>query len=286
MKLFFMKIEGAKTPSILLIVILISNVLFSQKREIKYYDSPKRIQIGFSINPSYIPKLKLNQQFGTVKFESGRAIGFEVGFDLKFNLSKSFALNTGFYWGKLPNHIKFSFRNGQYSLVDGYEIDLNDYDYFIGYNYIPLYFEQIIIRKPNIKNSIFLGINIRDYPDGLSSTSYHYGGSDTSKSNETFFDFSIDFNHPYKLRLNYQLGTLFYFKQKNFNHLRVGIFYNFSSENLINGYYEFFKGTLEHTYGTVKSSGSYLAFNISYFFSGKKIKTQDGKKIRLVSTFF
>jgi hypothetical protein len=243
-------------------------LLFGQPEKI--IEPEKKIQIGFQINSTIIPPAKIVRYNGDIDLITRTIIGYEGGITFKTRLNNFFSLNGGVFHGNLPYYFEFELNQKYIEYYKTDEIKSNHISYFNGYKAFRLLLSASIIKSNNLEVSVPLGLSLAHYPVTEMSFQYEYGGLDTNKRNDPLFLLMLDSNFPYKMRLNYQGGINLSWRLKNQNDLGIKMFYNYSPEDVVEGYYGFFMDTPHFTFGKYSMSGSYAGLGINYTLTGRK----------------
>lgn len=249
------------------------------------YNSQKKFQLGFSLNGTIVSPLKIEKVIGVETVISLPSPSYELELNTKFNYNKNLSILANFIYGRLPFHLKFEIPAEKYEYIDYNWACLNTIDYGASYRSFSLNLEYILYRIEKWKFGLIFGIDFKDYKHGITSIEYQY--TDNNDSNINVFNSSFFYNYPkYRIRTNYESGLFVYRKLKNYDNLKIGLKFNYSNETIMEGYYDFFYNTENYSTGFVSSSGNYWVLNLSYYFSGKKIRDKSGRKVTAISTFF
>lgn len=273
-----MKQITIKTAAILMLLMLITNFLFGQKKfESNYFLDD---QIKFSISPVMYENLRISN-WGEKLLKSRVTFSAEASILYYKYLKNNFGINIGVGLGLVPYNIHYGFnapensifQTGIYKNEYSY-LDDNLYDYVQSIWTFPISIEKFIKHKPNLYYSIEAGLKLNRvvaFPYEISN-GYVYGINDSTDAR--LFDFYL--TGTKKNIFSYFLKVGLLKKLENQNSLQFNLILNFSFTKIGIGYYEFENLPYESR-GQIGESINYIGFEFVYgltLFKEKKIRNE------------
>lgn len=273
-----MKQITIKTGAILMLLLLITNFLFGQKKiESNYF---LHDQIKFSISPVMYENLRISN-WGEELLKSRVTFSAEASILYYKSLKNNFGINIGLGLGLVPYNIHYGFNVPENSIFqtginkDYYShLDDNEYEYVQSIWTFPISIEKIIKYKPNLYYSFEAGLKL----NRVIAFPYQISYGDVYVINDStdarLLNFSIASTQ--KNIFSYFLKFGFLKKLKSQNSFEFNFVLNFSFTEIGIGYFEFDNLPYESR-GQIGQRINYIGFEFVYglsLFKEKKIRNE------------
>lgn len=229
------------------------------------------------LQPNHYSPLKINSVSGSYTPTSFSVISWQIGIARNYDFKDKFRLSIELSSGSAPIKTGFFIEAGKVEAIDFIELAHRRSMYFLRYTQLSVIGSYKIHQFP--KSSLFISAgfayrrNIDFIATSSSSYSRSFTGPDVRIYQITLYNNSSDLNL-------WALPIGIYLERKIANRIycSAGLRATIHTPNKIYGFYEFFPGRPEESFGTVSMSNYYFGLDLGFTFRKKTLVEKSALK--------